>query len=93
MVEKKRVIDSDLKELEKLIEDNFDSLEVIQLLEGSIALVDCVNDPGVCNRSNICAVRDLWRELKQAMNGILESMTLQDLMERQRGKEKPVYYI
>ena len=67
--------------------------EVIQLLEGSIALVDCVNDPGMCERSSACVTRDLWDELKQAMDGVLESMTLQDLVERQKSKEQPMYHI
>ena len=51
--------------------------EVIQLLEGSIAPVACVNDPGVCSRSESCVTRDIWDELKKAMNGVLESTTLQ----------------
>ena len=70
--------------------------EVIQLLEGSIAPVECVNNPGVCSRSELCVTRDIWCELKKAMNGILESTTLQDLVERQKRKERPekvMYYI
>jgi len=70
--------------------------EVIQLLEGSLALVDCVNNPEVCNRSELCVTRDIWGELKKAMDGILESITLQDLVERQKRKERPeeaMYYI
>jgi len=70
--------------------------EVIQLLEGSIAPAECVNNPGVCSRSKLCVTRDIWGELKQAMNGILESTTLQDLVERQKRKERPeetMYYI
>ncbi len=70
--------------------------EVIQLLEGSIAPVECVDSPGVCPRSQICATRDIWGELKKAMNGVLESTTLQDLVERQKSKEQPeeaMYYI
>jgi Rrf2 family cysteine metabolism transcriptional repressor len=62
--------------------------EVMQLLEGSIALVDCVSDPDICERASICATRDLWEELKRAMSGVLESVTLQDLVERQKAKEK-----
>jgi len=61
--------------------------EVIQLLEGSIAPAECVNNPGVCMRSEFCATRDIWGELKKAMNGILEATTLQALAERQKGKE------
>jgi len=70
--------------------------EIIQLLEGSIAPVECVNSPGICSRSKSCVTRDIWGELKQAMDGILESTTLQDLVERQRRKEQPkevMYYI
>ena len=70
--------------------------EVILLLEGSIAPVECVNNPGVCSRSELCVTRDIWGELKKAMNGVLESITLQDLVERQKRKERlteVMYYI
>ncbi len=70
--------------------------EVIKLLEGSLAPVECVNNPGICTRSELCVTRDIWSELKKAMNGVLESTTLQDLVERQKRKERPeevMYYI
>jgi len=70
--------------------------EVMQLLEGSIAPVECVSNPGICTRSKLCVTRDIWSELKQAMDGVLESTTLQDLVERQKRKEQPkevMYYI
>ena len=70
--------------------------EVIQLLEGSLALVDCINSPEVCNRSESCVTRDVWNELKDAMEQVLESTTLQDLVERQRKKEavtEKMYYV
>jgi Rrf2 family cysteine metabolism transcriptional repressor len=62
--------------------------EVIELLEGSTAAVDCVSDPKACSRSEICTTRDIWTELKKAMDGVLESITLQDLVERQKRKEQ-----
>jgi len=70
--------------------------EVIQLLEGSIAPVECVNNSGVCSRSELCVTRDIWSEVKKAINGVLEYTTLQDLVERQKRKERPeevMYYI
>ena len=70
--------------------------EVVQLLEGSIAPVDCVNDPKVCNRSASCVTRDIWIQMKEAMTQVLDSTTLQDLVERQRQKgqiETGMYYI
>lgn len=70
--------------------------EIIQLLEGSIAPVECINNPGMCERSEFCVTRDVWGELKMAMNGVLESTTLQGLVERHKKKEQPeptMYYI
>jgi len=70
--------------------------EVIQLLEGTIAPVECVNNPDTCMRSRSCATREVWDELKQTMTGFLRSITIRDLMERQREKENStqvMYYI
>jgi len=70
--------------------------EVIGLLEGSIAPVECVNDPKYCSRSDFCVTRDIWGELKKVMDGVLESTTLQDLVERHKKKEQSetiMYYI
>jgi Rrf2 family protein len=70
--------------------------EVVQILEGSLAPVDCVNDPKVCHRSAFCVTRDIWSEMKCAMIQVLDSTTLQDLVERQRQKGQPeskMYYI
>jgi Rrf2 family protein len=70
--------------------------EIIRLLEGSIAPVDCVNDPKLCHRSGSCVTRDIWIEMKVAMSQVLDSTTLQDLVERQRQKgqiETAMYYI
>ena len=71
-------------------------IEMIQILEGSIAPVDCVLDPKVCSRASLCVTRDIWSEMNRAMSGILESTTLQDLVERQKEKEQhkvAMYYI
>ena len=70
--------------------------EVLQLLEGSIAPVECVNNPRTCPRSDLCVTRDVWSEMKKAMNEVLESTTLQDLVEHQKRKGQPkeaMYYI
>ncbi|HIE17732.1 MAG TPA: Rrf2 family transcriptional regulator [Dehalococcoidia bacterium] len=63
--------------------------EIIRLLEGSTTPVDCVDIPESCPRSSSCVTRDVWSELKQAMNGVLDSITLQDLVERHKSKTAP----
>ncbi len=65
--------------------------EVVGLLEGSLAPVKCVTDPAACSRSQSCVTRDIWSEVKAAMDGVLESTTLQDLVERQQDKGKELY--
>jgi len=70
--------------------------EIVQALEGSIAPAKCVDDPTTCKRVNSCAVRDIWVEMGTAVSKLLESVSLQDLVERQGKKkrpEAPTYYI
>jgi len=62
--------------------------EVVQLLEGAITPVDCVSNPESCSRSDLCVTREVWSEMKKAMDETLNSITLQDLMERQKKKEQ-----
>ena len=71
-------------------------IEITRLLEGSLAPVECVDHPEVCERSDKCVTRDIWGEMKEAMDGVLEATTLQDLVERQKKKGMPessMYYI
>jgi Rrf2 family protein len=62
--------------------------EVIKLLEGSIDPAECVSNPESCARSKSCVTRDIWCEIKQVIDEILESITLQDLVDRQKRKEQ-----
>lgn len=65
--------------------------DVVQVLEGSLAPMACIDEPGVCDRALNCVTRDLWTEMKVAMVGVLENTTLQDLVRRHRDKaQKPL---
>ena len=58
-------------------------------MEGSIALVNCADDPSLCYRGlGDCVMRDVWVEVKSAVRGILESKNFETLAESQRQKEK-----
>ena len=61
--------------------------EIIQVMEGSIAPMECVDDSEVCSRAARCVTRDIWVEVERAMSAVLGSITLQDLVERQAEKE------
>ena len=71
-------------------------IDVIETLEGSIVPAGCIDSPELCSRSKLCATRDIWVELKEAIGKVLKSTTLQDLFECQKKKEQsrePTYYI
>ena len=70
--------------------------EIIHLLEGTATYAECIDDPGICPRSETCATRDVWSEMETAINGVLGNITLLDLAERQKNKEQIkelMYYI
>lgn len=54
--------------------------EVIDVLEGPMVPVDCLAPDGGCRRSSVCAAQSLWKRLAEAMNEVLGSTTLADLV-------------
>lgn len=58
--------------------------EIIKAVEGSLAPVDCVDDPKTCHRADFCATLNLWKKLKKSMRDVLEGVTLEDLANEQR---------
>jgi len=68
--------------------------KVFQVLEGSLSPVECVDNASYCKRSVYCATKDIWGLISRSINQILYSVTLQDLVQRQLGKEKykPNFY-
>ena len=70
--------------------------DIVSVLEGSLAPVQCLDNPEVCPRSGLCAPQDIWSDLNRAMLDTLESKTLLDLADRQKEKEQAagaMYYI
>jgi len=55
--------------------------EIIHVLEGSSSLVDCVEDPGSCERTTECATHEIWKEASNLLRDYFKSKTLQDLVE------------
>jgi len=62
--------------------------EILQSLEGSCCLVDCVDDPDYCGRIPICASFDIWKEASYMLKNYFENISLQDLIEISNKKQK-----
>lgn len=60
--------------------------DVIRVLEGPIAPVDCINEkfPEECTRADQCVTREIWSRVRDAISEILDSYTLQDLVDKSR---------
>ncbi len=62
--------------------------EIITTVEGSISPVECVDNPDVCKRHNFCVTTEVWAEIGEKCLKILESYSLQDMVDRYKVKQK-----
>jgi len=60
--------------------------QIIQLLEGTMTPVECVTHPELCSRVDLCSTHDIWCQIQKAIDDILETTTLQDLVDVERKK-------
>ena len=67
--------------------------EVVCLLEGPITPTGCLDSgpSGTCELED-CLLRDTWIEIKEAIDRILYSTTLEDLCDKKRLRENVVIY-
>lgn len=59
--------------------------DIVRIVDGPVDLVDClsVDHPVTCNRIKKCSTRKLWLTLKQEIDKILDSTTIQELVDQQ----------
>jgi Rrf2 family protein len=59
--------------------------QIIEVMDGPIALNTCLLLPGECPRESICPIHEVWVKTQRNLLESLESITLADLVAR--GKE------
>ena len=58
---------------------------ILRQTEGSLAPVPCVDeDAAPCDRAGQCVTLNVWKQLKDANDQVVDSVTLADLVEEQR---------
>lgn len=67
-------------------------LEVANALEGHMTPVPCL-DTETCELIKRCATRPIWSEMYQAMENVLRSYTLQDIIDKEQTADAIDYYI
>jgi DNA-binding IscR family transcriptional regulator len=57
---------------------------ILRQVEGSLAPVACLEgDTNVCERQSECVSLRIWKELDEAIHGVVDKYTLQDLIDWQ----------
>ncbi|MDO5134514.1 MAG: Rrf2 family transcriptional regulator [Eubacteriales bacterium] len=59
---------------------------ILRLTEGSLTAVDCKDGSGPCHRENGCAARLLWKKLDDAVSGVVDHITLEDMLKWQNAR-------
>ncbi len=58
---------------------------ILKLIEGSLAPVACVEEEEHdCNRYGSCATLFVYQKINEAVNSVVDNITLEDLVERHR---------
>jgi Rrf2 family iron-sulfur cluster assembly transcriptional regulator len=60
--------------------------QIVEVLEGGLSLVECVENPKVCKLQADCLTRPVWQGVSRLLKDHLSSLTLQDVLE---GKKLP----
>jgi len=56
--------------------------EIFRCLEGPVTTAECTENGDYCERSADCVAREVWMEVEAAIQKILRSITLADLVKR-----------
>ncbi len=53
--------------------------DILQALEGPLALMECSAGPGHCEQESSCGVREPWQRIHRTVQAALQGMTLAEL--------------
>lgn len=65
--------------------------QIFRILEGPVFAVECIEHDEICPRCADCITRQLWIQMNDAILSVLDSRTLQDLVDM-AGKKSTVSY-
>jgi len=61
-------------------------LDIIEVMEGPLAIVDCVRSPGTCGRSGDCPSHRIWDQLNDEIRQAMARITLRDIIDNCSGR-------
>lgn len=61
--------------------------DIVEILEGPVALAPCVSEPETCERSVECTAREVWSGLEAKIVAAMSGVTLAEMVERHKDRE------
>ena len=58
-------------------------IDILEVMDGPVAIVECLNSTDDCPRSKRCSAQVLWSQINQQIRNVFAQYTLQDLLDLQ----------
>lgn len=58
--------------------------EIVKVLESEISLTKCIEKPEICDRTDTCPTRDIWKITTKVMYDKLNSVTLSEMINKNK---------
>ncbi len=55
--------------------------QILDHFEGKSDFMHCIQQPSLCNRSNLCISRYVWLQIQKELESMTQKITLRDLIE------------
>lgn len=75
--------------------ENISVGSILRALEGSLSPVECVAEDNstVCNRQDCCVTKGLWEKIRNSINEVVDSTSLESLVEEYNASQKKDDYM
>ena len=69
--------------------ENYTVGMILRLTEGSLFPVACMDEEiNSCSRCNSCEPLEVWKQISDAINNVVDNVTIADLLHRKQNREK-----
>lgn len=65
---------------------------ILRLTEGSMAPVSCLDEGAECEKCDTCETLEVWRDLYEAINNVIDNVTVADLVAKRQQREGSLDY-
>ena len=59
-------------------------LDILETMEGTLSIVDCVMAPEKCTHNADCTARGIWQKLNDGIRELMRSITFEQILEEYR---------